>query len=134
MSSGSQKIVLYQPRYTPITHKRRTLRAPLALIAVSSLLPQEQFDVAIISDNLYPQPAKSALEHAQDALCVGISAMTSYQIIDGLRTAQLVRERYPHLPIVWGGWHPTMEPEQTLESPYVDIIVRGQGPRTIIST
>lgn len=56
--------------------------------------------------------------------------MTGYQIVDGLRVARVVKKRYPDLPIVWGGWHPSVCPDQTISNPSVDIVVRGQGERT----
>jgi len=66
----------------------------------------------------------------EGAICFGITALTGYQITEGLVVSKMVKERYPDLPIVWGGWHPSLEPEGTLASDYVDIVVRGQGERT----
>jgi radical SAM superfamily enzyme YgiQ (UPF0313 family) len=43
-----------------------------------------------------------------------------------------VRARYPDLPIVWGGTHPSIAPEQTCEHPLVDIVVAGQGEATFM--
>lgn len=128
MSKDKPKIILYHPRSFPV--RRPYLRAPLPLIAISSFLANESFDILIVSDSLYDKPVKKVLEEAATALCLGITAMTGYQIIDGLKMAKLVREAHPHLPIVWGGWHPTLDPEGTIRSPYVDVVVRGQGERT----
>ncbi|MFH1550905.1 MAG: radical SAM protein, partial [Planctomycetota bacterium] len=36
----------------------------------------------------------------------------------------------PDVPIVWGGWHATLFPEQTAAHPLVDVVVRGQGEIT----
>ena len=33
----------------------------------------------------------------------------------------------PTCPLVWGGVHPTLLPEQTASNDYVDIVVRGEG-------
>jgi radical SAM superfamily enzyme YgiQ (UPF0313 family) len=73
---------------------------------------------------------KLVLKESKDALCVGITAMTGYQITDGLRVAKLIKQKNPETPIVWGGWHSSLLPKQTLESPLVDIVVKGQGERT----
>ncbi len=72
-------------------------------------------------------PEGEILDEAASAVCVGISAMTGHQIKDGLRWAGRVRDRFPDLPIVWGGPHASILPEQTLRDPRVDHIVRGQG-------
>jgi anaerobic magnesium-protoporphyrin IX monomethyl ester cyclase len=122
------KIILYYPK--PFPSRRPYVKAPLSLIAISSFLAKEDFEIIIVSENLYDQPVKKILQEIPTALCLGITAMTGHQILDGLRVARLVREIYPNLPIIWGGWHPTLEPDGTIRSPYVDIVVRGQGERT----
>lgn len=33
----------------------------------------------------------------------------------------------PSCPLVWGGVHPTLLPEQTASNAFVDIVVRGEG-------
>ncbi len=58
---------------------------------------------------------------------VGISAMSGLQIRFGLEFAEKVRAELPSTPIVWGGVHPSLLPEQTLENSHVDIVVRGEG-------
>lgn len=122
------KIVLYYPRYWG--PRRPVQRAPLSLLAAASLLDKEGYEISTVSNAFYEKPEEKILQDCRNAICLGISSMTGYQIIDGLKIARLVRQNYPHLPIVWGGWHPTLEPDVTLQSPYVDIIVRGQGERT----
>jgi radical SAM superfamily enzyme YgiQ (UPF0313 family) len=44
----------------------------------------------------------------------------------------LVKERYPDVPVIWGGVHASLLPEQTLENPYLDIVVVGEGERTFL--
>jgi radical SAM superfamily enzyme YgiQ (UPF0313 family) len=38
-----------------------------------------------------------------------------------------LKRLFPRLPIVWGGWHPSILPEQCIESGVVDAVVIGQG-------
>jgi len=67
-----------------------------------------------------------------EADCVGISAQTGHQILYGLEFAKYVREKDPDIPIIWGGVHPTMLPEETAQNEYVDIVVRGEGEATLV--
>lgn len=60
----------------------------------------------------------------------GITSISGYQIAGGLQAARLIRERSPGRPIVWGGVHASTAPEETVRSPLVDIVVRGEGERT----
>lgn len=67
----------------------------------------------------------------RDVLFVGISSVTGVQILNGLDIARYVRKMNPEIPLVWGGPHPTIMPKQTLESELVDIVVIGEGEKTV---
>jgi radical SAM superfamily enzyme YgiQ (UPF0313 family) len=43
-----------------------------------------------------------------------------------------VKQRYPKLPVIYGGWHPSLLPGETLREPFVDVVVRGQGELTLV--
>lgn len=62
---------------------------------------------------------------------LGISSMTGFQIKKGLEISAYVRKR-SNIPIVWGGIHPSILPEQTLEHPLVDAVVVGEGEELLI--
>ena len=38
---------------------------------------------------------------------------------------------YPDLPIVIGGWHPSLLPDQTLAADFIDVVVKGQGEEAL---
>ena len=120
----SRKVVLYNPKPN-INLKSKDI--PLALLFISKMLTADNYQVKIFSDLDQPE---EILRETEDALCFGITSMTGHQIIDGLNLAKAVRKRNPKLPLVWGGWHVSLLPEQTLEDEHVDIVVRGQGERT----
>lgn len=104
---------------------------PIALLSISRLLDKEGgYDIRIVSAEQGHDYVKTILDLADGAICLGITSMTGYQIQDGLYVAKEVRKKYPNIPIIWGGWHPSICPEQTIKSPYVDIVIRGQGERT----
>ena len=53
-------------------------------------------------------------------------------IRDAIEMAKLVRTLRPELPIIFGGWHPSLASAQTLSEPFVDIVVRHQGEQTLV--
>ena len=63
---------------------------------------------------------------------VGITAMTT-KFGSVLKTAEIVKQANPELLVVTGGPHPTLLPEQTLKSKNIDIVVRGEGERTLLN-
>lgn len=44
--------------------------------------------------------------------------------------ARMLKERFPGIPVIFGGIHPTLVPEECF--PEADIVVRGEGEETII--
>lgn len=58
--------------------------------------------------------------------------MTGQQIKWGLEAARIVRQADPSIPLVWGGVHPTILPEQTLANPLVDLVAVGEGELTTL--
>ena len=115
------KVLLYQPR-----GESRIL--PLALLHVASTLPE--FDLRIIDGRIELTPESTLAELADQAVCLGVTVPTGKPILDALRASRAVKRRYPALPVVWGGWHPSLLPEQCLASAAVDVCVRGPGEET----
>ncbi len=118
------KIVLFNP--IPSTISRRKGVLPLALLSIARGLDLEKYEIVIIDEAVESFPE----EVVQDALCVGISAMIGYQINSALKLAKRIRTLYPKVPLVWGGWHPSILPDETAASDFVDYVVRGQGETT----
>jgi anaerobic magnesium-protoporphyrin IX monomethyl ester cyclase len=117
------KIVLYNPRAVFFT-------MPLALLAIGSYLDPEKYEVRIIDGRLERNPVERVLEEARDALCLGLTVLTGEPIRDALHVTRAVRSRYPALPVIWGGWHPSLFPTETLAEPAIDVTVQGQGEVT----
>ncbi|MBN8217061.1 MAG: cobalamin-dependent protein [Spirochaetes bacterium] len=123
-----KKIVLFFP--PPFSSTRPYNGPPLGLLGISRQLDAEGYPIKIVTAAADPQYAETIVKECEGAICLGISSMTGYQIHEGRLVAQRVKERYPELPIVWGGWHPSILPMETLADPYVDIVAVGQGERT----
>ena len=120
-----QKILLYNPQAVFYT-------MPLALIAVGSALDPARYDVRIIDGRLVADPVRALLAEADGALCLGVTVLTGAPLRDALRVSRAVRAQRPNLPIIWGGWHPSLFPEQCLSESSVDTVVIGQGEDTFV--
>ena len=53
-------------------------------------------------------------------------------IRETVQVAQQVKLLYPKLPVILGGWHPSLLPDQTLAAEYVDAVVVGQGEEALL--
>jgi anaerobic magnesium-protoporphyrin IX monomethyl ester cyclase len=100
-----------------------TKRMPLSVLFLAEALIKEGFEPRIL-DMQVDSFDGSMLENV---VCVGISTLTGEQIKYGLEVAALIRSANPGLPVVWGGIHPSIIPEQTIRHPLVDIVAVGEG-------
>ena len=117
-------VVLYNPNAVFYT-------MPLALIAIGSYLDAEQYSVIIIDGRLEKEPMLKISEALQqNAVCFATTVLTGGPIKDALKVSRAVKEKFPNIPVVWGGWHPSLFPHQTLEETSVDVVVKGQGEIT----
>ena len=73
------------------------------------------------------------MEEVKDALCLGISVVTGPMIRETVEVAKAIKKWDPDFPVILGGWHPSLLPTQTLEAPYVDIVVRAQGEESMLA-
>ena len=101
---------------------------PLNIMSLVPSLEEHGFTTRMI-DTRVEDYREADYEHA---LFVGISAQTGVQIKNGLEIATFIRNRYPTVPLVWGGIHPSLLPEETARHPLVDIVCRGEGEETIV--
>jgi radical SAM superfamily enzyme YgiQ (UPF0313 family) len=120
-------VVLFYPRPVPGASQSRL---PYALLYLERMLRGLNLDVILVDEQQQPDYLRVLEENGNRLLLAGVSAMTGYQIAGGIAFSQQVR-KHSRAPIVWGGWHATLLPEQTLREPYVDFVVAGQGERPL---
>jgi len=127
LMSAAHKIVLFLP-----PHAGRVFGPPISLLALASPLRQAGFDVRLIDGVLHRDYCAAIEQELDGALCVGISLLTGPAIRDAITAARHVKQLRPDLPVIFGGWHPSLMPGQTLREDFVDAVVRYQGERTLL--
>ena len=128
-------IVLVNPRAT----KPRNRRFPLSVMSLGAVLPEGQ-SWAIVDGNLpgvdvADEVAALIDAHAGTADPVSLVAMTVMpgpQLVSAVPAARRLKQRYGNIPIVWGGYFPSLYPSPVLNAPYVDWVIRGQGEQTFL--
>jgi radical SAM superfamily enzyme YgiQ (UPF0313 family) len=129
--SNRKKIVLIYPRlekYNP----ERIHYFPLPILAVAGSLLREGYEVTIF-DNRVEEGLDQFLDSLEEEpIFFGLSVIIGYPIVDGLQLSRRIKARFPNIPVVWGGWFPTLEPVVTLKENSVDLVVRGPGERTVV--
>lgn len=128
--SKKLKILLFLPRLYA-DRGGGEQRPPLQLLALSRLL-LDRYSIVIIDAAVEDNYKELVIQHCDGAICLGISCLLGYQIYDGADVAREVRKRFPGLPIVFGGWFPSVRPNIFLEEGIADVVVRGQGEKTFL--
>lgn len=67
----------------------------------------------------------------QNPSCVGISSLTGYQLIGAKKMFETVKQINPRMQTIFGGVHPSMVPEHCLREKNIDIVVVGEGEKTL---
>lgn len=121
-------IIFYNPQAPYYT-------MPLQFLALASVLDRNKYEIKIIDARI-----EKSVQRAHDkvkellptAICVGVSVITGTPIKDAIAISRLVKFHAPDVPVVWGGWHPSIFPEQCLKEGYADFCIHGQGEMTFL--
>jgi radical SAM superfamily enzyme YgiQ (UPF0313 family) len=122
-------IILLHPRST----KPKNRRFPLAALSLAAVLEGKE-EYAIVDGNADPR-ADATLDRImreQPARLLAVSVMPGPQMKAAIPLCREFRARYPQVPIVWGGYFPSLYPDAALNARYVDYVVRGQGEGTFL--
>ncbi len=119
---ASKKIVFFFPSFTSAE-----ATAPLGILAISTPLLRAGYEIKLIDSTITPNFQQRVIEELADALCLAISLVTGPMIRETVAIAREAKRVYPNKPVVLGGWHPSLLPDQTLEAEFIDMIVIGQG-------
>lgn len=126
-------ILFVNPRATRPPNRR----FPLSLMALGAAMPEgkawEILDGNLPEIDLQAEILSriAAREGSADPVrAVAMTVMPGPQLVAAVPLSRGIKERFPGVPIVWGGYFPSLYPRPVLHAPYVDWAVRGQGERT----
>jgi anaerobic magnesium-protoporphyrin IX monomethyl ester cyclase len=122
-----KKIVFFFPAFSS-----QEATAPLGILAVSTPLLRAGYQICIVDSTITPNFQKRVLDELEDALCLAVSLVTGPMIKETVQIARAAKRLYPKKPVILGGWHPSLLPDQTLAAEYVDIVVKGQGEDALL--
>ncbi|MFB0564547.1 MAG: radical SAM protein [Candidatus Aminicenantaceae bacterium] len=102
---------------------------PKGLLYVGYALKKNGFQVEILQFS--PEDMETNIRKIiiSKPLFVGFSVFTGSQPRAAAEISKEIKRR-SHVPIVWGGVHTSLLPEQCLNEKYIDIVVTGEGEET----
>ena len=128
-------IILVNPRATSPKNRR----FPLSVMAIGAALPEGTSWEIVDGNRPGVDPYQEIVARIELAAgthdpvrAVAMTVMPGPQLVRAVPLARRLKERFPSVPIVWGGYFPSLYPRPVLNAPYVDWIVRGQGEQTFV--
>lgn len=126
----NRKVILFYPRIVSGWQAQVRLGIPMNFLCIATVLEHAGYEAKIIDQRVEPTWRSILLkELKQDPICIVISSKTGTQIRHALEASRITKE-HSNVPVVWGGAHPSLLPEQTLENEYIDIVIQGEGEET----
>ncbi len=120
------KILLFNPRSA-----NSKPRIPNSILQIAASIDGKN-EFIIVDGNLEPDPEKKILayfkEHKIDIF--GCTVMPGPQLRQSIPVSKKIKQLYPHVKTIWGGYFPSNQPAAVLNSGYIDFIVNGPGDNT----
>ncbi len=117
----------------PTIVSRRSARFPLAILSLATALEESGHVAELLDGNIdrdFVATTRARVAGGKfDA--VGITVMGGPQLRTAIAVSKAIRDEAPAMPIVWGGYFPTICPMPAVAAPFVDYVVRGQGEQTL---
>lgn len=124
------KIILYNPKEKT---RLRIPYLPFSLMTVGSALQAAGLEVSLIDARVETNPKETILSLLkEDIVFFGITLITGSVIHDALHMAHFIKLKNPGIPVVCGGVHASLLPEQTAQHPWIDFVVIGPGENTSV--
>lgn len=112
--------------------KAVTIYPPIGLAYLASKLESLNIKVSILDyvvGGFTPDTLrKKLIEEAPDL--IGINCL-SFNTCPSFEIAKIAKDTFPHVPVVFGGHHPTADPAGTIRNKEVDFVVIGEGEETL---
>jgi len=123
------RVLLVNPRIT----SRARARFPLSLLTLAAGLEQRGHTAEIVDGNFEDDAVVTALDRLRDGHwdALGVSVMGGPQVRSALDLSDAVRAAHRDVPIVWGGYFPSLYPQAALTDSPANYLVRDQGEHAL---
>ena len=117
------KVILFNPRAA-----NHGYRIPNSILQVAASI-QERFDYVIVDGNREKDPWRKIENYLStgEFKYFGCTVMPGPQLKESIPFSKHIREKYPTIKIIWGGYFASNQHEIVLKSNFVDYVINGQG-------
>lgn len=117
------KVILFNPRSANSKH-----RIPNSVLQIASSI-EGKYDYAIVDGNLETDPWEKIKKYLKNNDCrfFGCTVMPGMQLKQAIPITKKLREYFPEVINIWGGYFPSNQYKSVLNSGFVDFIINGPG-------
>ncbi len=122
INPATEKFGGFLARYVPVG-------IPTAIGYIAAYLEKHDIKCKILDEEIIDITSdviKEAVKDLDKPLIFGISCLTAH-VGRGYQIAKMIKEDYPNSIVVFGGLHPSSQPEEALGTGYCDYVIRGEG-------
>jgi len=121
MEIKNSKVILFNPRSSDAKH-----RIPNSILQVGGAI-EGVFDYFFIDGNLEKDPLLVIMNliDKENIQFVGLTVMPGPQLKQAIPFSKEIKEKYPNITIIWGGYFAANQYKSVLDSDYVDFVISG---------
>lgn len=119
------KVLLFNPRAA-----NNKPRIPNSILAIAASI-EGSYDYAIVDGNLESEPLKVLISHLKSGnyKYFGCTCMPGPQLKQAIPFTKQIKELFPTIKIIWGGYFPSNQYKSVLNSGWVDVVINGPGDK-----
>lgn len=120
------RVLLFNPRSA-----RYKPRIPNSILSIASSI-EGMYDYVIVDGNMETDPWEKIHSYLSDGSFrfFGCTSMPGPQLKQSIPISKKIRELFPSVSIIWGGYFPSNQPGAVLNSGFVDFIINGPGEKS----
>lgn len=117
-------VVLFNPRSADAKH-----RIPNSILQIGGACEGLLSEYYFVDGNLEKDPLKTLSDYIENKRirCLGVTVMPGPQLQQAIPFSKILKQRFPELIIVWGGYFATNQHKVVLDSGFVDYVINGPG-------
>lgn len=120
------KLLLFNPRSA-----NSKPRIPNSILSIAASV-EGKFDYAVVDGNLETDPWKKIYAYlsTNEFRFFGCTCMPGPQLKQAIPISKKIKELFPSIVTIWGGYFPSNQPKTVLTSAYVDFVINGPGDKS----
>jgi anaerobic magnesium-protoporphyrin IX monomethyl ester cyclase len=123
LNTNNNKVLLFNPRSADHNH-----RLPISILQVGASI-SGKYEFCFVDGNLESDPWGKITHYLNtgEFMFFAVTVMPGPQLKQAVLYTRAIREKFPSMIIIWGGYFASNHTEVSMNSGYIDYIIRGPG-------